>query len=110
MAEPQHRQPELSDIAVFIALIVLTVVTVIVSRLGLPRLPSFAVALAIAGVKASLVALYFMHMRFAVRPIYVIAIVPLFLTILVIAALLPDVGYNTAPMPPVDGAEAATGH
>ncbi len=51
-----------------------------------------------------------MEMRFAVRPIYVIAIVPLFLTILVIAALLPDVGYNTAPMPDVGGAEAASEH
>lgn len=110
MAETQHHQPELSDKAVFIALIVLTVVTVIASRLGLPRLPSFAVALAIAGVKASLVALYFMHMRFAVRPIYVIAIVPLILTLLVIAALLPDVGYNSSPMPPVAEVEAAAGH
>ena len=110
MTDTQHRQPELSDKAVFIALIVLTVVTVIASRLGFPRLPSFAIALAIAGVKASLVALYFMHMRFAVKPIYVIAIVPLILTVLVIAALLPDVGYNTAPMPPVVEAEPATGH
>ena len=49
-------------ITVFIALAVLTVVTVAVSYLHMPFTPALLVALAIATVKAGLVALYFMHL------------------------------------------------
>lgn len=49
-------------VMVFGALAVLTVVTVAVSWLDMPMLPALIVALLIAGVKASLVALYFMHL------------------------------------------------
>ena len=49
-------------ITVFIALAVLTVVTVAVSYLHMPFTPALLVALAIATVKAALVALYFMHL------------------------------------------------
>jgi caa(3)-type oxidase subunit IV len=48
---------------VFATLFVLTVVTVAVSYLHLPHLPAVAVALTIAGVKATLVALFFMHLK-----------------------------------------------
>jgi len=49
-------------IAVFAALAVLTVVTVAVSCLHLPPGQAIAAALVIATVKASLVALFFMHL------------------------------------------------
>ncbi len=49
-------------ITVFIALAILTVVTVAVSYLHMPFTPALLVALAIATVKAALVALYFMHL------------------------------------------------
>ncbi len=49
-------------VAVFAALAVLTVVTVAVSYLELPTSTAIAVALLIATVKGSLVALYFMHL------------------------------------------------
>ena len=49
-------------ISVFAALAVLTVVTVAVSYLDLSTSNAIAVALLIATVKASLVALYFMHL------------------------------------------------
>lgn len=54
---------------VFGALAVLTVVTVAVSYLHMPVVPAIAAALAIASVKASLVALYFMHLKGEVRAI-----------------------------------------
>jgi cytochrome c oxidase subunit IV len=49
-------------IIVFATLMVLTVITVAVSYLHLPLGPAVAVALAIASFKASLVALFFMHL------------------------------------------------
>ncbi len=49
-------------VAVFGALAVLTVVTVVVGYLHLPIVPALIVALLIATVKAGLVAGYFMHL------------------------------------------------
>jgi cytochrome c oxidase subunit 4 len=48
---------------VFGALAVLTVVTVAVSYIHLPTLPAVALGLLIATVKASLVAMFFMHLK-----------------------------------------------
>ncbi|MGA2618188.1 MAG: cytochrome C oxidase subunit IV family protein [Thermoguttaceae bacterium] len=49
--------------AVFVALVLLTVLTVAVARIDLGNLNLYA-ALAIAGLKATLVVLYFMHLRY----------------------------------------------
>ena len=50
-------------LAVFGALLVLTLATVGVSYVELPTGPSVLVALAIAAAKASLVAMFFMHLK-----------------------------------------------
>ncbi len=50
-------------IGVFVTLLILTIVTVAVSYLDLPIGPSVIVALMIAGVKGSLVAMFFMHLK-----------------------------------------------
>jgi cytochrome c oxidase subunit 4 len=50
-------------LAVFGALLVLTVITVAVSYLNLPMTPTVIIAVAIASVKASLVAMFFMHLK-----------------------------------------------
>lgn len=55
---------------VFAALAILTVVTVAASYLSIPWGPAVAVALLIATVKASLVALFFMHLKGEVRAIF----------------------------------------
>ncbi len=49
-------------VAVFIALAVLTILTVRISYLRLAAIPAIAVALVIASVKGSLVASFFMHL------------------------------------------------
>jgi cytochrome c oxidase subunit 4 len=49
-------------ITVFVALMVLTIVTVAVSRVHLPVPQAVAVALLVATIKGSLVACYFMHL------------------------------------------------
>ena len=48
---------------VFGALLVLTVATVGVSYLHLPKTPAIAIGLSIALAKATLVAMYFMHLK-----------------------------------------------
>ena len=50
-------------IAVFGALLGLTVVTVAVSYLQLPSVPTVALGLTIAAAKATLVILFFMHLK-----------------------------------------------
>ena len=50
-------------LAVFGALLVLTMVTVGVSYLDLPMTPTVVIAVAIASLKAALVAMFFMHLK-----------------------------------------------
>jgi cytochrome c oxidase subunit 4 len=51
-------------LGVYGALLALTVITVGVSYLGLPTLPSLLLAMAIALVKATLVGAWFMHLKY----------------------------------------------
>ena len=87
---PHHYVPYL---AIFGALVVLTIITVAIGIFL--RFSSEAVnvllALLIAAVKASLVALFFMHLKFEGKLIYLIFIVPLALCVLLVVALLPDI-------------------
>ena len=71
-------------ISVFAALAALTIVTVAVSYLHLPIFKAVVVALAIASIKASLVALFFMHLISEKQIIFCI----LALTFLFFAVLL----------------------
>ena len=62
--DSQHAYAEVRGyLAVFGALLVLTVITVGVSYLHLPEGPAVLVALAIALGKAALVAMFFMHLK-----------------------------------------------
>lgn len=71
-------------IGVFVALMVLTVVTVAVSYLDLSTPLAVTVALAVAIVKGSLVACYFMHLISERKLIYAVLV----LTVVFFAALL----------------------
>jgi caa(3)-type oxidase subunit IV len=51
------------------------------------------VALAIASIKESADILYFMHMKFEGKLIYLILIVPLTFCVLLVVSLLPDVTF-----------------
>ena len=59
-------------ITVFVALMVLTIVTVAVSRVHLPVSQAVAVALLVATIKGSLVACYFMHLISEKKLIYAV--------------------------------------
>ena len=74
---------------VYAALIVLTVVTVLVSYVNLGLL-NVVVALLIASVKASLVALFFMHLKSEDRLVWGFALVPIAFLALIIHGTLVD--------------------
>ena len=78
-----------SYIIVWIALLVLTGVTWGVSYINL-GLGNVTVALLIASVKAALVALFFMHLRYENRLVWGFALVPLFFLALIIFGTLSD--------------------
>lgn len=59
-----HISPTRLYIAIFAALMVLTVVTILVARINLGAL-NFPVAISIAIVKATLVILFFMHLKYS---------------------------------------------
>jgi cytochrome c oxidase subunit 4 len=61
-------------ITVFVALMVLTIVTVAVSYLDLPMAAAVTVALVVATVKGSLVACYFMHLISEKKLIYAVLV------------------------------------
>lgn len=71
------------------ALVVLTGATVLVSYVYLGMM-NVVVALVIASVKASLVALYFMHLKTERRLVWGFALTPIFFLVLIIAGTLTD--------------------
>ena len=78
--------------AIFAALVVLTIVTVLVAFVRFQNeLVNLVLAMIIAATKATLVAFFFMHLKFEGKLIYLIFIVPLCLCVLMIVALIPDV-------------------
>lgn len=59
----EHVVPRKTYVLVWVALMVLMILTALLSRVNLGE-ASTVVALAIAGIKALLVVLYFMHLRY----------------------------------------------
>ena len=88
-AMPHHK---VNYVAIFGLLVALTVVTVVVAFVHIrSELIKVLVALLIASIKAAFVALYFMHLKFEGKLIYLILAVPVFLCIVLVIALIPDV-------------------
>jgi cytochrome c oxidase subunit 4 len=89
--------------AVFAALIVGTIITVAAALVNLGRPGNISLGLAIASVKASLVALFFMHLKYEARWIWSVALFPVALFLIFIFALMPDVAFGeTKPKPYVE--------
>jgi cytochrome c oxidase subunit 4 len=86
---PHHK---VNYVAIFGLLVALTVVTVIVAFVHLnSELTKVLVALTIASIKAAFVALYFMHLKFEGKLIYLILLIPVFLCLVLVIALIPDI-------------------
>ena len=78
-----------AGVAVFVALLVLTAVTVLVSYIDL-GLWNTVVALLVASAKASLVALFFMHLKGESRLVWGFALVPIVFLALILLGTLSD--------------------
>ena len=82
-------------ITVFVALMVLTIITVAVSYLHLPIAGAVTVALLVATVKGSLVACYFMHLISEKKLIYAVLVITVikFAVLLALPAITHSNGY-----------------
>ena len=95
--ETEHKHP--NYMAIFGALIILTVIELVVAKLphwmekvdGIMR-TTIILLVGLALTKALLVALYFMHLRFEKKTFVMIVSVPLVLAVVLILGLMPDVG------------------
>ena len=86
---PHHH---VNYLYIFFALVLLTIATVLVAFHRFHNeVANLLLALLIASIKATLVAMFFMHLKFEGKLIYLIFFVPLVLCMLLICALIPDI-------------------
>ena len=83
-----------SYVNVLLALAVMTLVTVAISRVHFGRVGNIGVGLLIATVKASLVVMFFMHLKYEQRWWAGIVLFPLLLVMIIIGSNLPDTALN----------------
>jgi len=96
----QHEEPNYMNI--FWALAVLTVIEIGVVYLPTARLLIGFLLVSLACTKASLVAMYFMHLKFERSTLGIIALTPMILCVFLIFMLLPDLtAYNKQHTPTV---------
>jgi cytochrome c oxidase subunit 4 len=89
-----EAHPEPSYGSVWWVLLGLTIVEVLVAMpwLGIPYLPKVVLLVGLALSKASVVALYFMHLRFERTTLLLIAATPLVICSFLLFMLMPDEG------------------
>jgi cytochrome c oxidase subunit IV len=97
MAAPAHTAPHQGRthhhpnyLMIFWWLAILTVLEIGVIFMPIPKMTINVLLGAFALAKAALVAAYFMHLRFEVRTLGLIAVTPLAIAILLIFVILPD--------------------
>lgn len=88
-----HQEP--NYMLVFAALTVLTIVEIGVVFVPISKIVVGIMLILLALAKASLVALYFMHLRYEKMALGIIAFTPLILCSLLIFSLLPDLTAST---------------
>ena len=81
----------------FGALVFFTALTVGLSYVALGHVGNIVVGAMIAATKATLIALYFMHLKGEERWVFTIALFPLALVAVLTFALMPDVGFPLQP-------------
>ncbi|MEW6145461.1 MAG: cytochrome C oxidase subunit IV family protein [Thermodesulfobacteriota bacterium] len=87
--EEHHITSNKTYIIVWVALMVMTAITVYVSYINFGML-NIVIALVVASIKASIVALYFMHLKFEDSITWVFALFPLSLLALLIGMTITD--------------------
>ena len=105
-------QEERRYIQVFIWLAVLTALEIGITYTPLSRIVIGAMLVLLAGTKASMVALYYMHLVHEKRTLTYIALTPAILCVFLVLMLLPDLGAITRLLVTAieHGGGAAAGH
>src|SRR5205807_1476321 len=103
MATTEHKHP--NYMAIFWYLAILTVVEIAVIYMPLAKFTIGVLLCALALGKATLVAMYFMHLKFETRTLGMVAVTPLVIATLLIFVLLPD---GFAVMKKTVGVKAST--
>ena len=86
----EHIVPVRVYVTIFLVLLVGTTLTVIAAFIDFPWRLNTIVALTIATVKATFVVLYFMHVRYSTRLVWVIVIAAFFWMAILFAFTLAD--------------------
>jgi cytochrome c oxidase subunit 4 len=89
MSEATHEEP--NYMAVFWWLLVLTILEIAVIYVPIVRIAVIVLLVSMAISKATLVALYFMHLKFEKRTLALIALCPFVLCVFLILMLTPDI-------------------
>jgi cytochrome c oxidase subunit 4 len=86
-----HIQPQRIYVAVFFSLLVLTAITVAMAKVdfGNPSI-NLVIAMLVASVKAGLVALFFMHLRYEHPLTWVYVVLPVFLLGILLGGVFID--------------------
>ncbi len=100
MSNHAHTEKHLTSyttyVLVWIALTILTAITIGVSYVHFGVL-NIVVALGVASVKAALVALFFMHLKYEDKVTWIFALYPLGLLALLIGLTISDIFYRVTP-------------
>ena len=100
--DPQHQEESMvTYVAVFIALLVLLVLTYVAYLADIGPKINLAIAMAIAITKGTLVLMVFMHVRLSPKLVWVFALGSFLWLVLMISGFLQDYGSR-----PMDGPQA----
>jgi len=97
MTDLTHGHAEHPKVPYFLiagALFVMTVVTIGASFIDLGKAGNVILALGLASFKASLVMLFFMHLKYEKKTLVVIALTPFLLAAILAFALFPDIVFG----------------
>lgn len=87
-----HESP--NYMAIFYWLFALTVAEVAVVYMALPKTLMVAILIGLALAKASMVAMYFMHLKFESRTLGIIAVTPPLLLVMFLLVTYPDTAWR----------------
>ena len=92
--EEHHEHPPVPYALIAAALFVMTGITIGASFWELGKAGNIILAMLIAATKASLVLMFFMHLKYEKKTMWIIAAIPYVLAAILLFALFPDVVYG----------------
>jgi len=90
-AHEEHKVPYL---AIAGTLLVMTIVTILVAKVDMGGWMNLIVAMLVASFKASLVMMFFMHLKYEKKTLVLIALAPFALAAILLFALFPDIVFG----------------